>query len=366
MRPESLERLLASFPPNLSRITEDTQGNLSAGRNRLIDKCPTEYFLLLEDDFEFTPRTSPAIMRSILEQDQQIAGVSGHVLDKDGPPRGLRHCFDKFAGDISLRRSWYPWRATEEGVPYLPCHITHNFIMFRTDFVRRVRWNEDLPVWEHAEFFWRALQEQSHLMAFCPEVEINHHQDRPGGEYDQLRNRQVEKSLKTVHTDAHVPPPPCFVVATAGHTGSRVVTRAIQAIFSVKHDLDDGFGEVASLRQSIVDHDVDAFAKTLHSMPKPWVVKAPQMIAFWRRLMRVFAAHEPTLILSTRCSKKILQSHRKRGNSRISFEDIERRAMMAAEWYHAWPWRKIELDLDAIAGFARSFDPARALQDDTT
>jgi hypothetical protein len=365
LRPKSLERLLASFPPNLEYTVEDTGGNLSAARNKLLDNCKTKYLFLLEDDFEFTAQTQPALLRAILEHDQTIAAASGSCVP-DEP--GLHHNFDEFRGDLHLWRSWYKWRVTPDAIPYHPCHAISNFCLFRADYARRMRWNEALPILEHAEFFYRCWKANTHLMAYCPIVQINHYSDRPSDEYNNLRNRegadaQRAKEIGKRYTGVEVPSvkPRNFVVATVAHTGSRIISTATARLFGITHHLDD-YGEPPSIRPPLREQDIREFAVALSQIPQPWVAKDPQMQHCWRELLPVFARYEPTLIVSTRCSKKILQSFRDRNES-ISFEDIERRQLQVAEWYHRWPWEKIEIDLDDVARFFLDFDPKRALQE---
>jgi hypothetical protein len=371
LRPENLESLLASLPPNLNHIIEDTEGNLSAGRNKLVDKCPTEYFLLLEDDFEFTHRTNPAILRSVLESDSEIAGISGAIEDINKPPfaghdfvsgNDLSQCFDIFRNQLHHRPSWYPWRITPEGIPYLPCHFISNFSLFRTEYLKRIQWNEDLPIYEHEEFFVRCWKENNHLMAFCPEVRILHYRDSGNQEYKSYRYRDgvpLDRELGYKIVRHRKPDPlPCFVVATGGFTGSRLIAKVLGKLLDVSHDLDKNFAEVNVLRHYLTQEDPEGFAKALRKLPKPWVIKDPRMVYQWKSLLPVFADYEPVLVLSTRCARKTYLSYKRREMD-VSYQEVERRAMMAADWYHCWPWRKIEVDLNEVASILQEFNPSR-------
>jgi len=126
----------------------DRGHTLGAGRNYLVDRTPTPFFFLLDDDHVVTAGTRLADMLDFLEGHGYdiVGGAQGReeygaaVFEQDGD--GVRQVFHRHHGEVA------------PGV--VRCDRVSNTFMARTEAVQRVRWEERVYANEHADFFLRA------------------------------------------------------------------------------------------------------------------------------------------------------------------------------------------------------------------
>jgi hypothetical protein len=67
--------------------------------------------------------------------------------------------------------------------------VVLNFFAVRTEVARRVRWDDDLKLGEHYEFFLRC-KEQGVRVGYVPWVWAAHHPTDPNG-YEAMRNEKA-------------------------------------------------------------------------------------------------------------------------------------------------------------------------------
>jgi GT2 family glycosyltransferase len=208
-RPRALDRLICSirrFYPELAiavaddgfvpsrrtdvdylRLPEDV--GLSAGRNALLRHIKTRYFLLLDDDLEFTHRTSvDRLLRLVSNGVVDIAGGDYYrckrklwfVRERWQPFHGVFQFQD---GDLCLVEATHSRFSDHQR-----CDLVHNFFVARTDKVLQLGgWDEELKLNEHVEFFVRA-QRAGLRVAYCARVIARHWMER-GANYTQFRDR---------------------------------------------------------------------------------------------------------------------------------------------------------------------------------
>jgi GT2 family glycosyltransferase len=166
---------------------------LSAGRNALLERVQTPYFLLLDDDVEFHNQTKIEKLVRLVDQDD-VDIAAGNCLrtkrklfflrSKPQPYHGL---FDFRDDELRLVCGHHKQR---DG--YLLCDIAHNFYVARTDAVRNMgAWDPELRQNEHTEFFVRAWRHGLRV-GYCHDVIIRHWIDRPPG-YAAFRNRSYHQ-----------------------------------------------------------------------------------------------------------------------------------------------------------------------------
>lgn len=141
-----------------------------AGRNALADACETQYLLIGDDDFLYTPDTHLENLRTLMGVADIAAGgvlVNGEVL--------------RYEDDFIIRNGRYdlgpvkfPPFETFNGVRYGKCDLTLLFFVARTDVVRRVRFDVDLkPCYEHEDFFMVAKKYNTRVV-YCPDTLVLH------------------------------------------------------------------------------------------------------------------------------------------------------------------------------------------------
>ncbi len=123
---------------------------ISAGRNAALDRIKTQYLLLLDDDFVFSRRQKLGFLISQMEEHDRIDILGGRCIDL---PFCIIHGFQNIPVPSSVE-------------PKTPLNLmlgenrvvdkVQNYFIARTESIRRIRWNNDLKVLEHTEFFTRA------------------------------------------------------------------------------------------------------------------------------------------------------------------------------------------------------------------
>jgi glycosyltransferase involved in cell wall biosynthesis len=208
-RPNSLDRLIRSvrrYYPHLAIAVADDgivpsprndvdyvrlpiDVGLSAGRNALLRHIKTPYFLLLDDDLEFTRKTRIECLLELV--------ASGAVDVASGD---YYRCKRKL---LFVSSRWQPFHGnfrfqdgelqltceTHSTHPcYQLCDLVHNFFVARTaDVLALGGWDEDLKLNEHVEFFVRLGRARRHV-AYCPGVTARHWMERHA-DYTPYRDR---------------------------------------------------------------------------------------------------------------------------------------------------------------------------------
>jgi len=169
------------------RLPEDV--GLSAGRNALLRHIRTPYFLLLDDDLEFTRRTQIERLLELVAGD--VADVAGG--DYYRCKRKLiftRQRWQPFHGNFRFRDGdlWLTREFHAVHPDYCLCDVVHNFFVARTaDALALGGWDEELKLNEHVEFFVR-LYRKLKRVAYCPDVIARHWSVRHAN-YTPFRDR---------------------------------------------------------------------------------------------------------------------------------------------------------------------------------
>jgi GT2 family glycosyltransferase len=156
---------------------------VSTGRNRLVDTAQTPYVVLLEDDFVFTAETRLEELVGHIRADTYDL-VSGTVV--------LVHetQVQHYEGYITLRADTLYLAPLEHYEHHQQCDVVTNFFAARTDIVRAVRWDEELKLSEHLDYFMRC-QQYGVRVGYEPTVKILHTRERPSG-YQSYRRRSFD------------------------------------------------------------------------------------------------------------------------------------------------------------------------------
>jgi GT2 family glycosyltransferase len=186
------------------RLPEDI--GLSAGRNALLDRVETPYFLLLDDDWQLFRKTKIEKLTQLVDQGELDIAAGNHIKIKRKlgffnrrklqPYHGI---FDFHDNKLHLIRG-----GRETGKDYLLCDIVHNFFVARVDTIRALgAWDPELHINEHEEFFVRA-QRKGLRVGYRSDVAILHWASRPVG-YEKFRNRSYHQvAAKKIGVEAVV------------------------------------------------------------------------------------------------------------------------------------------------------------------
>ena len=161
---------------------------LSASRNELASQCQTSFLLILDDDFIFTEQTRIESLVSVLDADDWIGVAGGRLkLGKymEGPA-----CV--FTPDGTVTETTAATEHTDDGVEFIRCEHVLNFALFRLALLEDERWDANLKMGEHWEFFYRLKQRTHWQVASVPSVVAKHCRDSSSQEYRKYRHRARE------------------------------------------------------------------------------------------------------------------------------------------------------------------------------
>lgn len=228
IRPDSLCRLLRSFqtyyPKMQIYIADDgvwsskaiveakyptmniryydlpQDSGLSYGRNYLLERITTKYFLLCDDDFVIDQTLDLAKLKRLLEAKQlDILGgyfrnykiVKGRKDRLIVAAQKLLHyeLCTNYIGTLTMEDHILTCRYQRKAFPqYCESDITMNFFLADTAAVRRIGgWDEKLKLQEHTEFFLRAKL-QGLKVGFTDQMSVKHFPEFTKG-YEQQRLR---------------------------------------------------------------------------------------------------------------------------------------------------------------------------------
>jgi (N-acetylneuraminyl)-galactosylglucosylceramide N-acetylgalactosaminyltransferase len=133
---------------------------LSAGRNTMVDNCQTEYCFIIEDDMTFSDKTDLNKLLKV-SKDYDIA-----------IPKVIRGEFeDDYSGKIVLEGDVVKFvREKEDKGDHYKVDIGLNCLFGKTEYFRKHRWDNDLKVGEHQEYFIRNRP----IVAQMKDVSIDH------------------------------------------------------------------------------------------------------------------------------------------------------------------------------------------------
>lgn len=366
-RPEALSKCLASldqFWPNVPRVIQDTQGNLSRGRNLAIARAATPYVMICEEDFVFGNGYNLAALVEILDTNQIIGGASGSVVEaKSGRRWNWYANLRRFRGSLQYEQPT-DWRTTSNGVRYAVCDLLPNAGVWRRSVFASCPWDEELEVNEHHEWFWRLHQHGQWRCAYVPSMAIKHTHDRPNQDYNRMRRRPEFKKLAerkmgasfgffrgfpTINGERS-----SVVVLGIGHANTTIVTRLLHALGWKAGDADENFAESVSVRainqrwERTKRFDHHKARTTLSKLPQPWAVKDPRFargaLLHW---LPEFAPYRPVLLWIRKDLAVVLESYRRRGE-RTTPEELQQQDEFCADQFRTWPWGKLELTAEAI------------------
>ena len=218
-RPDALDRLILSirrYYPHLKILVGDdsytpyprydveyvrmpADVGVSAGRNALLSRVATPYFLQLDDDFEFTRHTKIEQLLRVVKENAVVLAAGDCMVCKRGwigvrrkriPYHGL---VIRDGDHLQLTRGHHARSGR-----FLICDIVNQFFVARTDCIRALGgWDPQLKTNEHEEFFLR-LVESGQRAAYVPDVVIDHWCDRPP-RYARYRNRDYLPLMARKH-----------------------------------------------------------------------------------------------------------------------------------------------------------------------
>lgn len=158
---------------------------LSAGRNLMVEHCKTDYFLLLDDDFVFTEETKIEKFYEIIKSNKKIGLVGGLCLES-GREIHYEHKLEIKDGILYQQYDGDNWEEIN-GIQAKKTGCVLNFGLFRTALFKDIKWDNNLKLSEHTDYFLRFPKKW--LIYYTPEVRVIHAKNRLDIDYAKYRRR---------------------------------------------------------------------------------------------------------------------------------------------------------------------------------
>lgn len=360
-RPEDFRRFSKSVPSHLRMLVEDTRGNLSAARNRLMQRCPTEFAFLCEEDMEWHHDTDLWRLRDVLLYDPDVVFAACRVMDGRNQ---WHHNFrrERVGETIFLHAdvARSDWKATANGTLYQRCDLVKNAGLIRTGFAKTHLWDESLELSEHRDWFLR-MAESGYRAAYVPQVSILHHNTRPTNSYisDRKRSAKFFLAVESKHGIKLREPEvtrdtvlPNIVVLGVGYSNTSITAFQIKEMGWNVGDIDEEFCEHRKVRQVNENFmksghwDTREAELALANLNSPWLIKDPRFRVTLRKWYPVFAQYKPLLLHLTKDSKLIADSWSRHG---MNASQLPNAIAACDTYFEEWPWPKMKLDASDIA-----------------
>ena len=159
------------WAPHIQYFHTEYDIGASEGRNRAVKLVKTKYFVLLDDDFEFTEQTKIETFKELLEK------YNFDLIGGDFVNYGWQ--ISKFVGFFKIyRKVLYAciYRYPTDGYNAIPVDFTHNFFLAKTDVIQKNLWDSELKIGEHESFFLN-LKNNHVKVGYTPHVSVNHWPD---------------------------------------------------------------------------------------------------------------------------------------------------------------------------------------------
>ena len=170
---------------NTIRYYIDYDQGLSAGRNFLLDKVKTKYFILLDDDFVFCRKTKLEKLLQAIENNN-VDIVGGRITEK-GNYLHYEHQLILKDGVLTYK----PEPISHDGSFYRYDIVLNFFIGNTQSVINAGGWDNRLKLQEHTEFFLR-MKNKGLKVGYLPSVVIKHERVE-NVEYKEYRKRNFEK-----------------------------------------------------------------------------------------------------------------------------------------------------------------------------
>jgi len=172
--------------PRLRLIQIEVDAGLSAGRNVLLDNVATEFVIFFDEDFRLTRKTNIAALTRVLKAFPSVIAVGGIVSDRRD--FGFKLLIN---GTVLHQRPKLPIKNVRGcwDVDIMP-----NFFAARSALLREIKWDSNLKLGEHEDFFLRSKL-AGYKSIFCSFSRVEHKASAEwqygGNSSYQLRRRRV-------------------------------------------------------------------------------------------------------------------------------------------------------------------------------
>lgn len=170
---------------------------VSRGRNFLLQKVETPYFLMMDDDHYFNVRTNLGKMLCLLEEEDfdilSALVFQRAFLRREFYRKELVDFYLNMEIDNGVLRFFDGFHVRTKD--YVKCDLVHQFFIAKTEAVSQMGgWDDRLKTADHADFFIRVKQAQLKV-GYTPRARVDHvhrRDERFSKDYEAFRTRMSE------------------------------------------------------------------------------------------------------------------------------------------------------------------------------
>lgn len=184
---------------NVGYIPLPYDSGVCVARNRLVNLVDTDYVLVGDDDFYYTPSARLEQMKAFLDARTEFDLIGGRV-SVQGVTKNYQGMIDLLPDHIRVMPLDPEAGERDEvsGLRFAPADLTFNYFLARTEVVRRVPWDEQIKVaYEHLSWFID-LKLAGGKVAYTPDAVVVHKPDfvdpQQSEEYSVFRHRREDKA----------------------------------------------------------------------------------------------------------------------------------------------------------------------------
>lgn len=162
---------------------------LARTRNYLVSKVTEPYVLIVDDDFKFTKETKIHKFIEVLLTDNRIGVVGGNLKNHSAFNYNIIKQ-DKKLYYVQFKNQHYFQTLSsvvKPTIPFLYCDVVLNFALFKKELLDEIKWDDNLKMVEHTDFYLRIKNSNKWLVAFTPEVISDHPKTISSLEYIDFR-----------------------------------------------------------------------------------------------------------------------------------------------------------------------------------
>jgi hypothetical protein len=168
---------------------------LSFARNYLVKKANElncDYCFLVADSQEFIEKYNFNTIIEFLESDKDN-GIVGFSCLKNKPDLDWKWDLDLVPAGFIIKKPIRPI-IKFKGYEIQPVDVVQNFFLAKTEVLLDIKWDNELKLCEHEDYFWRLKTNTNYKVFFNNTIKYNFIKDRPE-EYNQMR-RRIYKEYK--------------------------------------------------------------------------------------------------------------------------------------------------------------------------
>lgn len=165
----------SDWPFSVSLIDLPYDCGIGACRHAIAEAVTEPYLFVCDNDMEITRPGDLRLLRSVLETNDGLGGVSGWLVEGDTVRAGARDLEE--TGDTVLKSAREHAEIEHDPVPFARWEFIPQAALFRSNVFDTYTYDPDMYNTEHIDFFYGHAQAGDWEFASTPAVLVQHHRN---------------------------------------------------------------------------------------------------------------------------------------------------------------------------------------------